>query len=62
LIQKFSQVKDLNIQTSKLITNVGGILVHFKLQECKKQGLKVVVTGILKTIDNDIEISGPSTY
>ncbi len=27
------------------------------LQECKRRGLKVVVAGIPKTIDNDIEVS-----
>ena len=26
------------------------------LQECKKRGLKVVVAGIPKTIDNDIDV------
>jgi 6-phosphofructokinase len=26
------------------------------LQECKRRGLKVVVAGIPKTIDNDIDV------
>jgi 6-phosphofructokinase len=39
-----------------------GFWCVFKLQECKRRGLKVVVAGIPKTIDNDIEVSGPSTY
>jgi hypothetical protein len=54
---KFVHVMHPNRETLKLITNVCGMLVHFTLQECKRRGLKVVVAGIPKTIDNDIEVS-----
>ncbi len=46
-------------KTQKFITkHWWDIWCIFKLQECKKRGLKVVVAGIPKTIDNDIEVSG----
>jgi hypothetical protein len=55
--QKFFHVKHLNGKTQKVITkHWWDIWCIFKLQECKKRGLKVVVAGIPKTIDNDIEI------
>ena len=45
------------------VTNIGSLLISVNnqhmvagLQECKRRGLKVVVAGIPKTIDNDIDV------